>query len=140
MKILAVLASIFFFNFATAQENQEEKGRITVTVSNATSDEGEVLFGVYTEDTFMKAEPEFRALSEVKDGVAKATFDNIPEGTYAIIALHDRNGNKRMDFDSSGMPMESYGTSGNSMPYGPPQWQESKFSYDQEPQNIEIRF
>ena len=140
MKILAVLASIFFFNVLTAQENQEEKGRITVIVNNATSDEGEVLFGLYTEDTFMKTEPEFRALSEVKDGVAKATFKDIPEGTYAIIALHDKNGNKRMDFDSSGMPMESYGTSGNSMVYGPPQWQESKFSYNEELRSIEIRF
>ncbi|MDT0647343.1 DUF2141 domain-containing protein [Zunongwangia sp. F260] len=140
MKILAVLASILFFNFATAQENQEEKGSITAIVTNATSDEGEVLFGLYSEDTFMKTEPEFRALSEVKNGVAKAIFTDIPEGTYAIIALHDKNGNKRMDFDSNGMPMENYGTSGNGMSYGPPNWEDSQFKFDKESREIEIRF
>ncbi|MDT0643217.1 DUF2141 domain-containing protein [Zunongwangia sp. F363] len=140
MKTLAVLAAVLFFNFVTAQEKLEEKGKITVTINNVTSDEGEVLFGIYTEDTFMKGEPNFRALSEIKDGVATANFEGIPEGTYAIIALHDKNGNRRMDFDSSGMPMESYGTSGNSMSYGPPQWQESKFRFNEEYQDIEIRF
>ncbi|WP_373055959.1 DUF2141 domain-containing protein [Zunongwangia sp. H14] len=140
MKTLAVLAAILFFNFLTAQEKQEENSKIMVTISNVSSDEGEVLFGLYTEDTFMKADPDYSATSEIKDGVAKATFEDVPEGTYAIIALHDKNGNKRMDFDSSGMPVESYGTSGNALSYGPPQWEESKFVFDEGTKDIEIRF
>ncbi|MDT0676229.1 DUF2141 domain-containing protein [Autumnicola musiva] len=140
MKTLVVLAAALFFNLVNAQENQEEKEKIIVTINNITGDEGEILFGMYTENTFMKAEPEFRVLSKIKDGVATATFEKVPEGTYAIIALHDKNGNKRMDFDSSGMPMEDYGTSGNSMSYGPPQWNDSKFAFDKGIREIVILF
>ncbi|MFC2114734.1 DUF2141 domain-containing protein [Bacteroidota bacterium] len=41
-------------------------------------------------------------------------LDNIPYGTYAISVLHDKNENNKMDYNLLGMPLEGFGTSGQS--------------------------
>jgi len=139
MKTLALLLALFTSNFIlTAQDNA--KGiTITVTVPNVTGSEGEVLFALYDENTFMKAAPIQAAKSEIENGVAKVTFTNIPAGEYGITCLHDANGNGRMDFEANGMPKESYGVSNNNMSYGPPMWGDAKFEVGNEDLAFEIR-
>ena len=120
MKTLAVLFAMLLGSIVNAQV--EKTGNINATVPNVNGTEGSVLFGLYNADNFMKAEPEFSVKAEIKDGKAIANFENVPEGTYALMVMHDKNDNKRMDFDNSGMPLEDYGASGNAMSYGPPTW------------------
>lgn len=120
---------------------QDTKGiTITVTIDNVKNDNGYVLLGLQTEDTFMKAKDIQGAKSEIKDGKITATFTDVPSGTYAIMAMHDANDNERMDFDPNGMPTESYGMSNNPMSYGPPQFSEAKFEVTDKDMNINIRF
>lgn len=138
MKTLAVLIAMFLGAILNAQT--EKSGSISATVPNVTSDKGEVLFAMYTEDTFMKKEPNFAAKSEIINGKATVTFENVPEGNYAIVVLHDANKNGKMDFGPGGMPEENYGTSNNSMVYGPPNWGDSKFEFDGSSKEMEIRF
>lgn len=138
MKTIVVLAAMFLGSLMNGQE--EKPGSITATVPNVTSSNGEVLFAMYSEDSFMKKEPEFAAKSEIKNGKATAIFENVPEGNYAIVVLHDENGNGKMDFKAGGMPAENYGTSGNSMIYGPPNWEDSNFDFDGTEKEMEIRF
>lgn len=138
MKTIAVLVALFIGSLVNGQT--EEKGSITATVPNVTGTEGNVKFGIYTAETFMKAEPEFSAKAEIEEGKATATFKDIPEGVYAILVMHDKNDNNQMDFDTNGMPLENYGSSGNSMSYGPPVWEESKFTFDGSITEMEIRF
>ncbi len=110
---------------------------ITVTVP-VTSDAGNVIFGLHNETTFMKA-PLIGLESEITDGKATVTFTNVTPGNYGIVVLHDKNKNKRMDFEENGMPLEPYGTSNNVMNYGPPQWNDAKFEVGNEPIDMEIR-
>lgn len=138
MKTLAVLIAMFLGTILNAQT--EKSGSISATVPNVTSDKGEVLFAMYTEDTFMKKEPNFAAKSEIINGKATVTFENVPEGNYAIVVLHDANKNGKMDFGPGGMPEENYGTSNKSMVYGPPTWGDSKFEFDGSSKEMEIRF
>ncbi len=138
MKTLALLVTLLISNFII--NAQEPNGvTITVTVPNITSSDGEVLFGLYDENTFMKAAPIQGEKSEIIDGVAKIVFKNVPEGVFAISCFHDKNGNNRMDFEENGMPKESYGVSNNNMSYGPPMWSDAKFEVGAEDLDLEIR-
>ena len=109
--------------------------KVTVPVK---SSEGSVIFGLFDENTFMKAAPLQGMESEIVDGKATITFTNVVPGVYAISVLHDTNGNKQMDFEPNGMPKEMYGISNNVMSYGPPLWSDARFEVGNEPLELEI--
>lgn len=123
MKTLFTTIILLIINsFAMAQDTHT----LTVRVDNAKDDTGKMVYSLSTEDQFMKAAPLMAASVEIKDGVAVAVFENVPAGSYAVMVLHDRNGNERMDFDTNRMPTEAYGMSNNPMSYGPPTWEDAK--------------
>ncbi|MFC0605503.1 DUF2141 domain-containing protein [Winogradskyella pulchriflava] len=135
LTIALVLTSAFGFS------QEEHKGiTITVTIDNAKNDKGKVLMSLHTSDTFMKGKGIVDAESEIKDGKVTITFENVKPGDYAIMALHDENGNERMDFQENGMPLESYGMSNNVMSFGPPQYDDAKFKVEDKDLELNIRF
>lgn len=138
MKTIAVLFAMFIGSLVQSQN--AESGKINVSVPNVNGTQGAVHFALHTADTFMKKAAVASAKSAIIDGKATVTFEGIENGTYAIVVLHDKNENGKMDMDPSGMPAEDYGTSGNSMSFGPPNWEESKFNFDSASKDIEIRF
>ncbi|MFC5046242.1 DUF2141 domain-containing protein [Aquimarina hainanensis] len=135
--VILYLTFLLMSLFSTAQEVSGIT--ITVTTPNVTGDQGEVIYGLYDQNTFMKAAPIQAAKSNIKNGVATITFTNVPEGNYAISCFHDTNGNNRMDFEANGMPKENYGISNNNMSYGPPVWADAKFEVATENIVMEIR-
>ncbi len=128
-----VLTSLFSFS-------QDSGITITVTVDNVKNDTGKVLMSLHTTDTFMKGNGILDSETDIKDGKVTITFENVQPGEYAIMALHDENGNKRMDFRENGMPIESYGTSNNVMAFGPPQYDDAKFNVEDKDLDLNIRF
>ena len=139
--ILFTIALAISTLFLKAQTNEVvliEGTTITVTVP-VSSTEGNVIFGLYDENTFMKAAPIQGLEGEIVDGKATVTFTNVAPGTYGISLFHDKNGNKQMDFEPNGMPKENYGVSNNIMSYGPPQWNDAKFEVTDEPLELDIR-
>ncbi|MGB5941985.1 MAG: DUF2141 domain-containing protein [Leeuwenhoekiella sp.] len=113
---------------------------VTVTINNVTNDDGKVVFGLYDENTFMKAAPVKSAEVTVEKGKVQAVFDSVAPGNYAILCYHDVNENGKMDFQSNGMPLENFGASNNDMSMGPPTWEASKFEVKEEPVLLDIRF
>ena len=136
MKTLITICLIAF----TLNTFSQKSIKLEVNVTNVTSDEGTVQYGLYTQDNFMKAPPLKSASSTIKDGKASVVFENLEPGVYAIICFHDANANDKMDFEINGMPKESYGTSNNIISMGPPNWDDSKFEIGTESTSIEIRF
>lgn len=125
--------------FGYSQE--EDKGiTITVTIDNVKNDTGKVMMSLHTSETFMKGNGIQNGESEIKDGKVTITFENVLPGEYAIMALHDENGNQRMDFQDNGMPKESYGMSNNVMSFGPPQYGDAKFKVEDKDLELNIRF
>ncbi|WP_111683648.1 DUF2141 domain-containing protein [Winogradskyella tangerina] len=120
--------------------SQEEGITITVTIDNVISDEGKVLMSLHTAETFMKGNGVMDAETEIKDGKVTITFENVLPGEYAILAMHDANDNKRMDFQENGMPKESFGMSNNVMAMGPPQYDDAKFKVEDKDLDLNIRF
>lgn len=129
-----VLTSLFSFA-------QEDKGiTITVTIDNVKNDKGKILLSLHTSETFMKGKGIKDVETEIKDGKISVTFENVLPGDYAIMALHDENGNKKMDFRENGMPLESYGASNNVMAFGPPSYDDAKFKAENKDLELGIRF
>ena len=140
MKTLSLLIALLLtINLTNAQESETKK-TITVTIENITNNNGQVMLSLHTEDTFMKGQGIQNIESKIKDGKISVTFKNVKPGTYAIMALHDENENKRMDFEDNGMPKESYGMSNNPMSFGPPQYSTAKFNFEDKAMEMNIRF
>nr|WP_299342999.1 DUF2141 domain-containing protein [Allomuricauda sp.] len=136
--ISLTLAFLFFSVLSFAQETTGIS--IKVSINNVTSDEGKVLISLHTEDTFMKGRGIQTLESTIENGKVEFTFEDVSAGTYAIMALHDENENSRMDYETNGMPKESYGMSGNEMFMGPPNFMDAKFEVKEEDLEFEIRF
>lgn len=118
----------------------QEMFTIKVTVENATSDKGSVLFGLHNENTFMKAKELQGGATAIENGQCSFIFENVVPGTYAVIALHDANDNKRMDFEVTGMPKEDYAVSNNPMSFGPPRFSEAAFDLKDQDLELMLRF
>jgi uncharacterized protein (DUF2141 family) len=138
--VLVSMALSFSSLFLSAQSETETSAEgTTITISvPVQSTEGTILVGLYQESNFMQ-NPTIGAVGEIKDGKSIVTFNNVAPGEYGITLLHDKNGNKRMDFDANGMPLERFGVSNNNMSYGPPQWSDAKFEVANSPIEMEIR-
>jgi len=139
MRKLAVVLGVLVMGFTTNAQDAQG-ATITVTVENVLSDGGTILAGLHTAETFMKGNGVASAIAPAKTGEVTLTFENVAPGTYAVMVMHDVNDNKQMDFDSTGMPIESYGQTGNTNPYGPPVFTDSKFEVNGEDQEFRIRF
>ncbi len=120
--LFSTIIVLFITSFALAQETHS----ITVKVTNAKTDNGKMIFSLNTENQFMKSQPLMTSTVTIENGVATATFENVSTGTYAVMALHDLNGNEKMDFENR-RPIESYGMSNNTFAAGPPAWKDAKF-------------
>lgn len=137
-----VLHSLFALMLATSIGNAQETTGITisVTIDNVVNDEGKVMASLHDEASFMKNAGLQQAETEIKNGKATFTFNNVAPGTYAIMAMHDANNNKKMDIEMNGMPIESYGMSGNNMSMGPPIFNDASFTVADENLTFAIRF
>ncbi|WP_165748119.1 DUF2141 domain-containing protein [Cellulophaga sp. Z1A5H] len=124
--------------FAKAQDTQSYT--LVVSIGHITNNNGKILLSLHTADTFMKGPGIQNVDSEIVNGKINVSFENIKPGTYAIMALHDENDNKRMDYETNGMPKENYGTSGNEMSYGPPSFEDAKFRVTDKNLDFNIRF
>lgn len=112
---------------------------ITATVVNVTSDSGKVVFALYDKSNF-RLKPIKASASKIIDGKSVVVFKDVIAGDYAIICYHDRNDNDKMDFRSNGMPLEDYGASNNVMSFGPPNFEDSKFTVSDKDVSLEIKF
>ena len=116
-------------------------GELRITIDGIRSSQGLLLIGLYdSASTFVRAvdaadEPGFlvdpqrfgavalRANRARKSGVV---FTNLRPGRYAVVALHDENGNGRLDKNVLGFPTEPYGFSNGAEGFlGPPSFRDA---------------
>ncbi|TYA53792.1 DUF2141 domain-containing protein [Formosa maritima] len=140
MKTLALILSLVLTTSLNLAQDNIETYSIAIKIDNALNNDGHMLIGLHNADTFMKGKGIQNSKSKITDGVVNITFENVTPGIYAIMVLHDANDNGKMDFDTSGMPKESYGMSNNPMLFGPPTFTDAKFELLNEDKEIIIRF
>jgi uncharacterized protein (DUF2141 family) len=65
---------------------------------------------------------------EAHPGVTTLVIDDLPSGTYAVVALHDENENQKLDRNFFGMPKEGWGMSNNPKAYlSAPSYSQARF-------------
>jgi uncharacterized protein (DUF2141 family) len=69
-----------------------------------------------------------RVLSAIADGAGLCNFD-APAGSYAIVAMHDENGNGKLDSNIFGVPTEGYGASKGAQGTFGPKYDDARFDY-----------
>ncbi len=139
MKTLALILGVLFISVNTTLQAQDGV-TVNVTIENVLNDNGSVLASLHSGETFLKGAGVIDLTEQAKKGVVTFTFENVKPGTYAVMVLHDENDNQRMDFETNGMPKESYGMTGNSMVMGPPTFADAKFEVSDKDMDFTIRF
>jgi uncharacterized protein (DUF2141 family) len=101
---------------------------IEVEIHNFKSNKGQALVGLYnSEDSFLKEEYKGKIV-KISNKKAVLTFDDLPDGNYAVTVIHDEDGNEDLTTNFLGIPKESIGAS-NDAParFGPPKWKDAMF-------------
>jgi len=101
---------------------------IEVNMSGFESNDGTVVVGLYdNKGSFLKTS-HISLNSKIKNKMADVTFEDIPDGIYAISCYHDEDDNGKLDMFLGMYPKEPYGTSNNAPArFGPPKWDDAKF-------------
>tara|TARA_B110000503_G_scaffold95507_1_gene143778 strand:+ start:135 stop:548 length:414 start_codon:yes stop_codon:yes gene_type:complete len=131
---ILVVVIISITNIITAQNKT-----ITATVLNISSDKGIVKFALYNKTNF-RLKPLQSEIGNIENGETTITFKEVAGGEYAIVCYHDKNSNDKMDFQPNGMPLEAYGASNNVMNFGPPKFDDAKFTVVDKNVSLEIKF
>ena len=131
---ILVVVIISITNIITAQNKT-----ITATVLNISSDKGIVKFALYNKTNF-RLKPLQSEIGNIENGKTTITFKEVAGGEYAIVCYHDKNSNDKMDFQPNGMPLEAYGASNNVMNFGPPKFDDAKFTVVDKNVSLEIKF
>ncbi|MGZ3417128.1 MAG: DUF2141 domain-containing protein [Polyangiales bacterium] len=127
----ALVLALAAASFAPATASADGDGTIKVSVSTFKNQKG-----------FLGCRL-FRVPEQFPDGTGAAqrmaiagpsttcTFEHVEPGTYAVTAIHDENGNGKLDRDFFGIPAEGYGVSNNhTYTMSAPRWDESKFTVE----------
>ena len=109
----------------------DDRQALTARVSGLKNDKGQVgcmLFA--TADGFPKQPKKAaeRVFAPISGGVALCRFAAGP-GSYAIIAMHDENGNGVMDQGFLGIPKEGFGASRGARGAFGPKFTDARFDY-----------
>lgn len=68
-------------------------------------------------------------------GDVELVFENVKAGKYAVVLMHDVNGNGTLDMNGQ-MPAEPFGFSKITMFFGPPQFSEAAFEVTKDTETI----
>lgn len=69
--------------------------------------------------------------ADIDEGGATLTFEELPHGTYAVVAYHDANDNGELDKNWVGMPNEGAGVYRPvDSRFPPPTFEDCKFRFD----------
>ncbi len=134
-KALALAATSILFSSICLAESPD----LVVNVSNAKPATGTLEISLFNStETFMK-QPYLQTSGPIKEsGNYKALFGKLPPGEYAVVVVHDENGNGKLDTGFLGLGGESYAFSNDVRPFfGWPDFEDVKFSVQSDKQ-IEI--
>lgn len=106
---------------------------ITVPLRGLRNNAGQVGCLLFASGNGFPSSPEravVRQFVPIASKSATCVFENIASGSYAIAAIHDENGNGKLDQNFLAIPTEGYGASRDARgTMGPPKWEDAVFRY-----------
>ncbi|WP_210432318.1 DUF2141 domain-containing protein [Iodidimonas gelatinilytica] len=113
---------------------------IEARIVDLPSDDGNVFIMLCTREAYEKNIRDcMRAKIAPSGRSATHVFEDVAPGEYIIQAIHDANGNGKMDSKWYGKPKEAYGMSTNPEPrIGRPKFDDGVFQHGEEMQTFEL--
>ena len=109
--------------------------KLSIHISGISKIKGSLFIAVFrATDDFPVFGKQFKGIvKEVEGKSQNYTFDNLPEGEYALAIYQDENKNKILDKNILGIPTEIYGFSNNARrTFSAPSFQEAKFKLNKD--------
>ena len=131
MKTLRILALLAIAGSASA-------ATVQVKVDGVRNDKGIVQVALCDEATYPK-DCRLTASAPAKPGAVTVDLPNVPAGTWAALAYHDENSDKKLNTNFVGMPKEGYGFSnGVKGTFGPPRFKDTAITVGEGATNATI--
>jgi uncharacterized protein (DUF2141 family) len=108
---------------------------LSIHISGISKIKGSLFIAVFrATDDFPVFGKQYKGIvKEVEGKSQNYTFDNLPEGEYALAIYQDANRNKILDKNLLGIPTEIYGFSNNARRnFSAPSFQEAKFKLNKD--------
>jgi uncharacterized protein (DUF2141 family) len=86
---------------------------LRVEVTGLKSDRGDVIFALYNSAESFTKKAYKTAVLKIDDDRCEWVLNDLPHGDYAVVIVHDENGNQDMDRNLLGIPKEPYAFSNN---------------------------
>lgn len=114
---------------------------LNVEVSGVTEAKGDVMVALFNKsEGWLRKGVIASNMAPAQVGTVKVSFPNLTEGEYAVSVIHDVNGNKKLDANAIGMPIEPYGFSNDAAGnFGPPTFEQAKFKLGPDSASIKIK-
>jgi uncharacterized protein (DUF2141 family) len=108
---------------------------LSIHISGISKIKGSLFIAIFrATDDFPVFGKQFKGIvKEVEGKTQNYTFDDLPEGEYALAIYQDENRNKILDKNLLGIPTEIYGFSNNARRnFSAPSFQEAKFKLNRD--------
>ncbi len=109
--------------------------KLSIHISGISKIKGSLFIAIFrATDDFPVFGKQYKGIVKEVDGKSQNyTFDNLPEGEYALAIYQDVNRNKILDKNLFGIPTEIYGFSNNARRnFSAPSFQEAKFKLNKD--------
>ncbi len=109
---------------------QAKAADLVVTITDVRPGAGNIRVALYSDpNSFRDESHAFRVASATADAsTVNVVFQDIPNGSYAALAYHDANDNKKLDLSLGMFPTEAWGLSNDpKVLFGPPRFGPSSF-------------
>lgn len=125
--LLIGLSTVLFACNAEAQY----KGDLTAQVEGLKNQKGGLCYKLFSGSQGFPNSDE-KAIKKdcikITEEPMKLVFKNLTAGSYAVAVFHDTNGDRKLNRNGAGMPLEGYGFSNNpAVKTGPPKFGQAVF-------------
>ncbi|WNB17251.1 DUF2141 domain-containing protein [Marivirga arenosa] len=129
--------------FALVSFNLDTQTQLEIEIGEFRNEKGHILLSVFDNAEDYPRNAKNAVLNKkvkVNQKFHTISINDLPEGEYAIVFLHDENGNEEMDTNFVGAPEEGYGASNDAVNmFSAPKYEEAKFTLGTEPLKIKMK-
>jgi uncharacterized protein (DUF2141 family) len=136
--LLRTTAIIFILGFISTLSFAQDGYQVTVVVESITNAKGIISARLTNDEANFPSGASAIASQKIEvteKGNVKLVFENVPTGKYAVVVVHDLNGNDKLDMNGQ-MPAEPFGFSKLAFLMGPPQFKDCVFDVTKDTETI----
>ncbi|MGV7207718.1 DUF2141 domain-containing protein [Oxalobacteraceae bacterium A2-2] len=121
--------TLAIFLGALAGAGLAQAADLTIRIDNVKSADGQLRVAVFNSAETFQRKPVAGMVVPAVAGSSSVVVKDLAPGDYALVVLHDANGNGKMDANMMGMPVEDYGFSNNALgKMGPPSFEQARIT------------